>query len=105
MERRFEAGEIAVAGGDVIDHRAVAVAGLEAFAHQQAEIAGQGGVAVVDRLVLADEAAQILADLAGSRLEGGVAQHLVGQHGAGGRRPHGGGQRQQKEGEKPRVGQ
>ena len=48
---------------------------------------GQRRVAVVDRLVLADEAAQLRRERARPRFERRIRQHLVGLHGE--RRRHG----------------
>ncbi len=45
---------------------------------------GEIGIAVVDRLVLADQAAQLLAETARAGLERRVGQTLVGQDGPGG---------------------
>ena len=58
-------------------HLLIAVAGLQAVSHEDADVAGQFGVAVVDRLVLADEAPQSLGNRARARLELRVLQDLV----------------------------
>jgi hypothetical protein len=84
LERRPQEHELAVAGLDEGQHLAVAVAGGEALAHDDAQVVGQGRAGVVDRLILADDAAQFLGELAGARFERGVVQHLAGLHGVGG---------------------
>ena len=61
LHRRLEQDEVAVALGDVGEHLRVAVAGDQPVAHQPAQVAGEVGIGIVDRLVLADEAAQLLA--------------------------------------------
>ncbi len=77
--------ELAVAILDEAHHLGVAVAGLQPLAHEQAQVARQRRVAVVDRLVLADEAAQARGDGARARLELRVGQDLVGLDGKRGR--------------------
>ena len=82
---RAEQDELAVAGLHEGENGGVAVAGGEALAHEDAQVTGELGVAVVDRLVLADETAQLLGDVAGTGFKRGVFQHLAGLDGAGGR--------------------
>ena len=61
----------------------VAVALLQPLAHDQAQVLGERRVGIVDRLVLADEAAQLRRDLPGAMLQGRILQHLVGLDGVG----------------------
>ena len=56
---RLQQHEFAVARHDIADHLLVAVARHDAFSHQEAQVARQVGIGIVDRLVLADHAAQI----------------------------------------------
>ncbi len=76
-EGRAQQHELAVAGDHEGAHVAVAVAGDQALAHEHAQVAGEGRVGIVDRLVLADEAAQARRDASGPLFEGGVLQDLV----------------------------
>ena len=59
-------------------HLLVAVAGLDPFAHQDAQVVGQRRLGIVDRFVLAHHAAQFLGQRAGARFQRRVRQHLVG---------------------------
>ena len=77
-EGRTEEHEFAITGDDELEDLAVAVAGLETLAHQQAQVAGDVGVRIVDRFPLADHAAQVLRQGPGARLQGRVGQDLVG---------------------------
>ena len=78
LEGRLQQHEVAIAlhheGHDLV----VALAGDQALAHQDAEVAGQRRVGLVDRLVLAHQATQLPPDGAGARLQGGIVQHLAG---------------------------
>ena len=85
IHARPEQHELAVARDEEVDHLAVAVARGQALAHQHAQILRQRRIGVVDRLVLADHAAQLLRQRAGARFERGVFQDLVGLHGERGR--------------------
>ena len=85
--------EFAISRLNESQHRRIAVAGGQALTYQDAQISGQRRVGIVDRLVLAHEAAQLLRQRACARLEGGILQHLVGLNGAGG----GASDRQQQE--------
>src|SRR5205809_350305 len=69
--------ELTIARYDEIDHLRVAIAGVEPFAHEQTQIARQRCLGIVDRLVLADHAAQFARDLAGASLERGIRKYLV----------------------------
>ena len=82
-EPRLEQDELAVARDQKIDHALVAVAGLQSLAHEDAQIARERRVRIVDRLVLADHAAQLLGEHTRARLERSVGQDLVGLHGKG----------------------
>ena len=77
---RLEQHELAIARDDEVHDLLIAVAGFQPLAHQQPQILGQGRVGIVDRLVLADEAAQAFGDGPGARLQRGIRQHLVGLH-------------------------
>src|SRR6185312_10113043 len=82
---------VAVAIDDVLDDLCVAIAGDQALAHEDAKIVCEVGVGFIDRFILADDAAQTAADLAGARLERRVGQHLLWLHGGNrlrGHRPH-----------------
>ena len=61
----------------------VVVARQQPFAHQPAQVGGERGVRIVDRLVLADLAAQLARDLPRARLERGIGEPLLRQHRAG----------------------
>ena len=80
-KRRAQQHELAIARDDEIEHGVVAVTGHETLAHDEAQVLGERRVGIVDRLVLADEAAQLGRQAAGARLERGVLQHLVGLDG------------------------
>ena len=60
--------------------------GDQAIADQTPQIVGEVGVGIVDRLVLADQAAQLLPDLSGAGLERRVRQLLLRLDRAGRRR-------------------
>ena len=66
-----------VARDEPVEDLLIRVAGLEALAHQHADVVGERGVALVDRLVLADQAAQLGGDGARPRFQHRVLQHLV----------------------------
>ena len=74
----FEQHEFAVAGDQEVEHLGVAVAGLEPLAHQHPQVVRQRRVGIVDRLVLADHAAQFLGQRAGTGFQDRVRQHLLG---------------------------
>ena len=78
FESRPQQHEFAVARHHVVDHLAVRIAGLEALAHQKAQVAGERRVGIVDRLVLAHHAAQIVRQLTRPPFQHRVGQHLVG---------------------------
>ena len=73
----LQQNEFAIARHHVIDHLAVAVAGLEPLAHQQAQIARQRRLGIVDRLILADHAAQVVRDRTGAGLQRRIGQNFV----------------------------
>ena len=101
LEGRIEENEIAVAGNQIGLHLIVAVAGREPLAHDHAQIMGEIGVGFVDRLVLADEAAQLPADGPRAGLQRRILQHLRRLDGeGGGRQNERQQQRQQDEGGK-----
>ncbi len=89
LEAGLEEHELAVTGDQVIEHLGVAVAGFQPFAHQQAKVAGERRIGIVDRLVLAHHAAQFMREAACARLELGVGQDFVGLHGKARRRAQG----------------
>ena len=66
-KRRLEQHELAVARDQKIEHLPVAVAGVQPLAHQQAQVVRERRVGIVDRLVLADHAAQFAATDARAR--------------------------------------
>src|SRR5262249_25340827 len=78
LDRRPQQDEVAVAAHHELQHLAVAVAGAEALADQHAQVVGEIGVGVVDRLVLAHQAAQLAAESAGTRLQRGIGEALAG---------------------------
>ena len=82
---RLEQDELTVACHQVFPHLRIAVARLEPFAHQNAQIAGERCVGIVDRLILANHAAKSLRERAGARLQYGVGEDLVGFDGESGR--------------------
>jgi hypothetical protein len=53
------------------------VSPAETLAHQQTQVAGQIGIGIVDRLVLADHAAQLGGDRARPRSEHRIGQDLI----------------------------
>ena len=77
LDRRLEQHEIAVARGQEVDDLLVAVARDQPLAHQPAQVVGEVGVGIVDRLVLADQAAELLRERPRALLERRVGQHLV----------------------------
>ena len=79
--------KIAVTRDDVVEHLAVAIAGRQQLAHQHAQIVGEIGVQLLDRLVLAYEAAQFPADRFGARLEHRIGEPLGGLERPGCRHP------------------
>src|SRR5262245_56646439 len=85
-EAWLEQHELAVARHQEIDHLAVAVARLQALAHENAQVAGKRRVGIVDRLILTDHAAQLLGERARARFQRRVGEHLVGLHRQRGRR-------------------
>ena len=84
IQRRPQQYEIAVARADIGDDLRVAVAGRDALAHQQSQIVREIGLGILDRLIAADEAAQLLPDRPGPRFQRRVRQHLVRPHRLGG---------------------
>ncbi len=56
----------------------IRIAGHQALPQQYAQIVGEIGVQLVDRLVLADETTQFLAQRPGARLERGIGEPLGG---------------------------
>ena len=84
LERRLVEDEVAVAVGHVREDLVVALAGGDLLADLRAQIVGELGVRVGDRLVLADEAAQLFRELDGARRLDRI--HL-GRHRVGGERP------------------
>ena len=82
-ERRPQQHELAVARDEEARHISVAVAGDEAFAHEQPQVAGERRIGIIDRLVLADEAAQVCRQVAGAGFERRIGKNLVRLHGVG----------------------
>ena len=82
VEARLQEHELAVAVDEVVLDGRVAVAGLQALAHEHAQILGEGSVGIVDRLVLADHAAKLGATvIAGAPAPcAGLVENLVGLH-------------------------
>ena len=74
---RIEADILAVAVDDELHHRGIAVAGQQPLADDEPQVARQSGIAVVDGLVLADEAAQLRRNVAGPLLEHRVVENLI----------------------------
>ncbi len=74
---RPQQDEFTVAGNHEIDHLGVAVADLEPVAHEQAQIARQRRLGIVDRLVLAHHAAQFVRNRAGARFQRRVRENLI----------------------------
>jgi hypothetical protein len=60
VQARLEEHELAVTRHEELDHLIVGIARGEPFAHQHAQILREWRVGIVDRLVLADHAAQLL---------------------------------------------
>jgi hypothetical protein len=77
LDRRAQQHELAIAIDDVLHRLLVAVARDQPLAQQHAQIMRQGRARIVDRFVLADQAAQLLADGARPRLERRIGQHLA----------------------------
>ncbi len=63
LEGRRHEHELAVSGHNVVVDFFVAVAGSDPFADDAAEVAGEFGIGVVDRLILTDEAAKVFRNL------------------------------------------
>jgi hypothetical protein len=76
-EHRAQEDELAVALHDVVAHLGIVVAGIDALAHEDAQVLGERRVGIVDRLVLADEAAQIGRYGPRPLLQHRIAQDLV----------------------------
>ena len=85
-ERRPQQHELAIAADDEVMHARIGIASHEALAHEEPQVAGKRRVAIIDRLVLADEATQAGGDVACALLEPLVGQHFVGLHRKGTRR-------------------
>ena len=81
------------ASGERVDGRGlvVAVAGDQPLAHKNAQIARQRSIGIVDRLVLANQTAQIILHGARPAFLGGIGQRLIDPEGESRRQ----GQRQQ----------
>ena len=82
-EARLEQHEFAITRDQEVDHLVIAVALLQALAHQNAQILRQRRVGIIDRLVLTDHAAQFFRQRARARLEHRVVQNFVRLHGPG----------------------
>ena len=91
---RPEQNELAIAIDHIGDHLVVGVAGDETVADQDAQIARQLGVGIIDRLVLTDHAAQAGRDIACAVLKRRIVEDLVGIDGMGRRRAQGRDQRE-----------
>ena len=81
----FEAGlqqhELAIARHQKIHHLRIAVAGGDPLAHQQPQIPRQRRFGIIDRLVLANHAAQFARQIPRPRFLGRIRHDLVGLHG------------------------
>src|SRR5271165_3648617 len=86
LERRPEEDEIAVARDEIGAYRVVAFALLDAASNEDTDVARERRVGIVDRLVLADQAAQLGREHAGARFQRRVLHHFVRLHGEGRRR-------------------
>src|SRR5262249_19264546 len=80
FEGRPQQDEIAIAADQKFFDRGVVVAGRKPFPDEQAEILGERRIAIVDRLVLADHAAQLLRESPRPGLQRWILEHLVGLH-------------------------
>ena len=76
-EPRLEQHEFAVARNQELDHLLIAVALFETLAHQDAQILRQRRFGIVDRLVLANHAAQLLGKRSRPCFETGIRQNLI----------------------------
>ena len=70
---------MSIASDDISDGLLVAVAGHKTLAQKHAQVAGQGRLGLIYGLILADEAAQLGANLPGPGLQLGVGKLLAGQ--------------------------
>ena len=75
-EGRIEQHKDAVSSHDVVEDLLISIAGEEALSQQDAQIVGEVGVGFIDRLVLADKAAQLLAEGAGAPFERRIGEPL-----------------------------
>ena len=78
LERRRQEHEVAVAFRDEPDDLAVARARGQAFANDKAQIPCERSIGIVDRLVLADQAAELFGDRPRPVFQPGIGQDLVG---------------------------
>ena len=78
MDTRPQQHEFAIACDQEIADRIVTVTGGNALADETPQILGELGIGSIDRLVLANEAAQFLGDLPGTRFKRRVGKPLGG---------------------------
>src|SRR5262249_26041810 len=86
--------KLAVTRDQKIDHLLVALARLQSFTHEDAQVARERCVGIIDRLVLADHAAQLLRERAGACFQPSIRKDFVGPDRDRGRQGH---QREQRD--------
>ena len=82
-ERLWKQHEFTVSRHDIIKNLLIAIAIDQPLAHDKPQIAGKLGIGIVDRLVLADHAAQFRRQGPRPMFQGGIGQHLIGIDGEG----------------------
>src|SRR5262249_61399833 len=70
--------ELAVTRDQKIDHLLVALARLQSFAHKDTQVAREWRIGIVDRLILADHAAQLHGESARTCFQRSVGKDFVG---------------------------
>ncbi len=80
----LQENELTIAGYQEIEHLLIAVTSGKSFTNQQSEVACQRRFGIIDRLVLANHAAQLARQVPCPRFQRSVVQNFVRLH-----RPHG----------------
>ena len=74
LYRGFQKDKVAIFFTHEINYLFIAVTGFESFAYKLAHVLGKRGVALINGLVLADDAAQRLSNFPGAVFQGGVGR-------------------------------
>jgi hypothetical protein len=98
-EDRLQQDELAISLHDVVTNLGIAVARRQAIPHEKPQIFRKRGIGFVDRLVLADKAAQPGGNVPSPMLQGPILQHLIRLNGKGrGEKNRDGKRREEKNG-------